>query len=123
MNLRKVLVAAAACVSVLYLANAKSPAITPAKAEITADDYMNKKLFSCNKKEITSEMTEMFEEGPASKRGEKIIYVKGDPVEVSREPSKLVCEITIVTNLRTREGLFSFVQRDGHNLVTWREAR
>lgn len=124
MTLRKVLVASA-CISVLCLANAcsQAPVITPAKAvEITADDYLNKKLFSCNKKEITEEMTEMFEDGPNGKRGERILYVKGEPVEVSREPGKLVCKVTIVTNLGTRDGIFSFVREDNYNLVNWRSA-
>jgi hypothetical protein len=54
-----------------------------------AEDYMDKDLFFCNKEEIKEEVTAMFEQGPPAKRGERVIYVKGDPVEISRKPSLL----------------------------------
>lgn len=102
----------------------QAPVVTPAKAaETKADDYLNAKLFSCNKKWITENITELYEEGPEGKRGEKVIYVRGEPVEMSREPSKLRCAVTIVTNLRALEGVFEFLLEDGESLVAWEPVR
>jgi hypothetical protein len=64
-------------------------------------------------------MAEMIEEGPAGKRGIKLIYIKGDPVEVSRKSNELRCRITIVTNTVTMSGVFRFFNEDGHSLVGW----
>jgi hypothetical protein len=96
-------------------------AITTAQAG-TLPDYSDK-THNCNKEDIEEELAAMIKESAAGiMRGARLLYIKGEPVEVSRKPDELRCQIEIKTTLPQSyptTGIFRFHNADGHPLVGW----
>ena len=53
----------------------------------------------------------MFENSPAGKAGMRVLYIKGDPIEVKRSATELRCRITVVTNVNKMTGIFRLFSR------------
>jgi hypothetical protein len=95
-------------------------AITTAQAG-SLRDYSDK-AYTCDKDEITQELGAIIKEsGAGIMRGVRLLYVKGEPVEVSRKPDELRCRIEISTTSGgyPTTGIFRFMNEDGHALVGW----
>jgi hypothetical protein len=82
-----------------------------------ARDYMDKTETNCDKDDIETELTRLFENGRAGKIGIRVVYVKDNTVEVSRKSTEVRCRITVVTNTGNVTGIFNWKSQDGHSLV------
>jgi hypothetical protein len=86
----------------------------------TLPDYSDK-TNTCDKEEIQEELAIMIKNSAAGiQRGVRLLYIKGEPVEVSRKSDELRCRIEIATTSRyPTKGIFYYRVEDGHSLVGW----
>jgi hypothetical protein len=96
----------------LFLTTATLLALaTPAFADFS-DKYF------CTKLDIETELAALIAgNAGGTALGIRLIYVKGDPVEVSRKPNELRCRVVAVTSQGNVTGIFNFKSEDGHSLV------
>lgn len=73
-------------------------------------------LSTCDKDDIETELSNLWENGAASKIGLKLVYIKS-ATEVSRKTDELRCKVVAVTNVAPVTGIFRFFNQDGHKLV------
>ncbi|MBR0826985.1 hypothetical protein JQ596_15680 [Bradyrhizobium manausense] len=103
----------------IYKTNAAG--MEEAKRRIAADNegtYLDKEAYSCEKEDIEEHMTSMIDKS-VGHLGVKLLYVKDNIVEVSRNKNELRCRIEIKTNQFNMKGIFRYHSEDGHNLVGW----
>jgi hypothetical protein len=77
-------------------------------------DNSDRSLRTCDADTIQDELEILWEGNLA---GIKLIYIKGDPVETSRNRNELRCRVIVVTSKGPVSGVFRFVNQDGHALV------
>ncbi|PSO33418.1 hypothetical protein [Bradyrhizobium sp. MOS002] len=102
------------CAILLSLA---APAL--ANDEIELRDYTNKSI-TCDKEEIKERLGRMIENSAYGRlRGVKLLYLKGDVVEVGRSKDELKCRIDARTTDPSDpwKGIFRYHNTDGHALV------
>ena len=88
---------------------------TTARAD---EDYSDKTSWTCDNDSIQSELSNLWENGPAGKLGINLIYVK-NITETLRNNNELRCHITAVTNQGPVSGIFKYFSQDGHALVAF----
>jgi hypothetical protein len=80
-------------------------------------DFSDKETYTCDKELIESELSSLVESSTAGHFGLKLLYVKGEPVETSRNSNELRCRIEFKTNRSTQKGIVRFVNEEGHTLT------
>lgn len=76
--------------------------------------------WTCNKQSIERELADMVENSWRGKLGARLLYIQGDPIELSRNKDELTCKVTIqLTKGGPETGTFRFVNKDGQQLVGW----
>lgn len=77
---------------------------------------------TCDKDDIETELTNLWENGAAGKAGMRVVYIKSAS-ESSRKANELRCSVVVVTNVMTVSGVFRFFNQDGHSLVGFEPGR
>ena len=97
------------------------PGVANAKSDLP---NFNDTKWACDKETIESEMANLVAQSSAGTAfGLRMLYIKGDPVETSRSSDELRCRIVVKTNRSTLNGVFRFVNEDGHALVGFQPNR
>ena len=106
----------------IAIAAALLAATMTSAAKANSDEWNIATLTCSNKAGIEYLMKDVISKSAAAKKeGVEFLYIKGKPVELSRNKNELRCQINIVTSQKFYDGggVFRLANEDGHPIMAF----